>query len=338
MKSPGVASSPGVAPARPEASPRTGAGRNRRILAALLGAGVIATAAHAVGVEPARSIVAQREPTRATGDTRPPLHRAARGTAGSIRVVHATGALRAKPVRDAGTPVLVRVRAADDGSADTFTIEFLGAVEGTFDLLPLLETTDGRAPDAAALGDLRVEIFSQLPPVHGTDVFGLSAPGFDLRAHYTPVLGAIAAAWLAVPAIVLVRRWMRTPPPPPAPPAPPPSAAERLLAELHALDARLAQGESPDADARGRIELLLFRVLRERAPDLGGDRDAGGTPDPARDLARLRDDPRTATIVRAVEAWLHAPGPRDASAVATALAADIRNAASAPARAEGGRA
>ena len=203
-------------------------------------------------------------------------------------MVHATGALRAKPVRDAGTPVLVRVRAADDGSADTFTIEFLGAVEGTFDLLPLLETTDGRAPDAAALGDLRVEIFSQLPPVHGTDVFGLSAPGFDLRAHYTPVLGAIAAAWLAVPAIVLVRRWMRTPPPPPAPPAPPPSAAERLLAELHALDARLAQGESPDADARGRIELLLFRVLRERAPDLGGDRDAGGTPDPARDLARLR--------------------------------------------------
>lgn len=310
--------------------------REGRVLAALLASGAIAIATHAAFAEGANGRAPTREAVRSADDGTPPPHRAARGTAGSIRVVHAAGTLRAKPVRDASAPVLVRVRAADDGASGAFTIEFLGTVEGTFDLLPLLETTDGRAPDAAALGDLRVEIFSQLPPVHGTDVFGLSAPGFDLRAHYTPILGAIAAAWLAVPAIVLVRRWMRTPPPPPAPPASPPTAAERLLGELRALDARLAQGESPDAVARGRIELLLFRVLRERAPDLTTAPDGDGMPDPARDLARLRDDPRTATLVRAVEAWLHAPGPRDARAVAAALAADIRNAANAPARAEGG--
>ncbi|MFM1822268.1 MAG: hypothetical protein RI967_534 [Planctomycetota bacterium] len=305
--------------------------RIRRIFPRILAAGLVAGAACAIHAEGAPL----GGTARAADDDAPPSHRAARGTAGSIRVTHAAGALRAKPVRDANATVLVRVRQADDGAPDAFTIEFLGAVEGTFDLLPLLETTDGRAPDAAALGDLRVAIYSQLPPVHGTDVFGLSAPGFDLRASYTPIVGTVVAAWLAVPVIALVRRWMRTPPPPPAPPAPPPTAAERLLAELETLDARLAHGEAPDADARGRIELLLLRVLRERAPDLADGRDDGAMPDPARTLARLRDDPRTAGIVRAVEAWLHAPGPRDARAVAGALAVGIRNAATAS-PAEGG--
>ncbi len=255
----------------------------------------------------------------AADDGAPVRHRAARGATGSIGVVHPGAGLRAKPLRDTAAPVLARVTAT---GGDGFAIEYLGTVEGTFDLLPLLETTESRAPDAAALGDLRVEIFSQLPPGHGTDVFGLSAPGFDLSTHYTPVLGAIALAWIAVPAVAVARRLARRAPEPPAPAPRAPSAAERLLDEVRALESR-AGGDPPDAAACGRVELLLLRVLRERGVSV----DDGLRDDPARALVRLRDDPASAPLVRAVEAWLHAPGPRDARAVETALAADIRRAA-----------
>ena len=95
--------------------------------------------------------------------------RTARGTTGAIDVASAQP-LRAKAVRDSATPILVRVNALEAGR---YRIEYIGALEGTFDLAPLIEQTDGRAADA--LPDLRVEVYTQLPPNHGTDVFGLSA-------------------------------------------------------------------------------------------------------------------------------------------------------------------
>jgi hypothetical protein len=223
--------------------------------------------------------------------------RTARGTTGSLEVTSAAP-LRAKALRDAASPILVRVNAL---GGERYRVEYLGTVEGAFDLAPLIERADGRA--AEGLPDLRVEIFTQLPPNHGTDVFGLSAPGFSLSAHYSTALAAVVALWCAVPAYFLVRRLTRRRPAPPPPPARAPTVAERLFAIVDTARAR-----ELGIDERGRLELLLLQELRADA--------GGGATDPAhRSLAdattALRDDPHTARIVRAVEAWLHAPTTGD---------------------------
>lgn len=222
------------------------------------------------------------------------IARAARGSVGSIEVAYRDAPLRAKALRDANAPILVRVTALGN---ERYRIDYIGAVTGTYDLLPAIERADGRAPEG--LGALTVEIFSQLPPNAGTDVFGLSAPGFNFSAHYTTALWTVGLLWTAVPAFYLVRRAMRRTPTA-APVAPPrePTAAELLFAAVDA-----ARTRELTADERGQLELRLLQILR------------GGSPegDVASAITALRADPRTREIVRAVESWLHAPEGGDAA-------------------------
>jgi len=232
--------------------------------------------------------------------------RTARGTTGAIDIA-SPAPLRAKAVRDAASPVLVRVNAL---GGERYRVEYIGAVEGAFDLATLVEQADGRA--AQSLPDLRVEIYSQLPPNHGTDVFGLSAPGFSLAAHYSTVLWTAIAAWCAVPAYFIVRRAMRPKPVPAPPPAREPTVAERLLAIVD--DARTRE---LDANERGRLELLLLQELRAAA----GNQSAPSSLADA--TAALRDDPATARVVRAVESWLHAPTAGDRARALDAIDAEI---------------
>lgn len=217
--------------------------------------------------------------------------RTARGTTGAFEVTSGA-ALRAKALRDASSPVLVRV---NEIAPERYRIEYIGAVEGSFDVAALIERADGRAPEG--LPDLRVEIYTQLPPNHGTDVFGLSAPGFSLAAHYTTALTAIAALWVAVPAYFVARRALRKKPAPPAPAPRAPSVADRLFAIVDA-----ARTRELDTAERGRLELLVLQELRATG--------AHGR-DLADATAALRDDPHTAALVRAVESWLHAPTAGD---------------------------
>jgi hypothetical protein len=218
------------------------------------------------------------------------IQRTPRGTTGVIDISSNTP-IRAKAIRDTSSAVLVRVNPL---GGERYRIEYIGVIEGSFDLAPLIEQADGNP--ATALPALGVEIYSQLPPLHGTDVFGLSAPGFSLARHYTSVLGAIVVLWAAVPVWFIVRRLLRPKPPAPPLPAREPTVAERLFAIVDE-----ARGRELDAAERGRLELLLLRELR--------------TTDALRDLAdavrALRDDEATAAVVRAVEAWLHAPTAGD---------------------------
>ena len=246
------------------------------------------TSARAIGALLAASVVAAATAVASTHTAAEPP-RTARGTTGAVEITSAQP-LRAKALRDAASPVLVRVNAL---GGERYRVEYLGAVEGAFDLAPLIERTDGRA--AEALPDLRVEIYSQLPPNHGTDVFGLSAPGFSLAAHYSTALGAVIVLWAAVPAVAVVRRLLRPRPAPPAPAPREPTVAERLFAIVDA-----ARTRELDLDERARLELLVLRELRGAAG-------AGDLANLADAVATLRDDRHTARIVRAIEAWLHAP-------------------------------
>ncbi len=226
--------------------------------------------------------------------------RAPRGAVGSIEVVHESIELRAKATRDLTSPILVRVTPLGEGR---HRIDFIGSVEGAFDLLPYLEQVDGRpVASVVVAGEARTalaaEVFTQLPPGHGTDVFAAPPAGIGLREHYTTLLWLAGAAWVAVPAVVLIRRRLARPAPaPPAPAVAEPSIAERLFAAVDE-----ARTRDLDARERGALELRLLRVLRA---------------DDARSLAdavrTLRSDDRTASVVRAVEAWLHAPNAGEAA-------------------------
>ena len=253
-----------------------------------------------------------------SGETRA-IARAARGSVGSIEVTYRDAPLRAKALRDANAPVLVRVTALGD---DRYRIDYIGAVTGTYDLLPAIERADGRVPEGldAGTGSLSVEIFSQLPPNAGTDVFGLSAPGFNFSAHYTTALWTLGALWTAVPAFFLIRRAMRrTPPAAPVVAPREPTTAELLFAAVDA-----ARTRELTADERGQLELRLLQILRRGAPE----------GDVAAAITALRADQRTAATVRAVESWLHAPEGGDRTRALAEL--DALRARSSDAPAAGG--
>ena len=256
---------------------------------------------------------------RAQSDETRAVARAARGSVGSIEVTYRDAPLRAKALRDANAPVLVRVTAL---GGDRYRIDYIGAVTGTYDLLPAIERADGRVPEGldAGTGSLSVEIFSQLPPNAGTDVFGLSAPGFNFSAHYTTALWTLGALWTAIPAFFLIRRAMRRTPHA-APVAPPrePTTAELLFAAVDA-----ARTRELTADERGQLELRLLQILRRGAPE----------GDVAAAITALRADQRTAATVRAVESWLHAPEGGDRTRALAEL--DALRAKSSDAPAAGG--
>ena len=223
------------------------------------------------------------------GDPSPPT-RVARGTIATFEVDHPAGPLRAKALRDGASPVLVRVNPL---GGSRHLVECFGVVEGEFDLVPLLEQADGRPP--VDLAPLRVEVFTQLPPNPGTDLYGQPEPRLALEGRYRLLLAAVALAWIAVPIIAIVRRRLRRIEVAPiAPVASAPTALERMRSILD--EARQAP---LDTTQRGRLELLLLKALREAS---GG----GGTVADA--IARLRRDPHAAPLILEVERWLHAAG------------------------------
>ncbi|MFO0873892.1 MAG: hypothetical protein U0575_07960 [Phycisphaerales bacterium] len=188
-------------------------------------------------------------------------------------------------------------------------MEFIGAIAGDFDLRDLLEHADG-AP-ASDLAPLPVRIVSQLPPNHGTDLYGLAEPPFTLHGWYRRALLAIGIAWIAVPAVVLARRAMRRRAPEPAPAVePPPSLADLLRPLVEA-----ARSRRMSVAERGRLELLLYRFWGEHLVDLpravdDGDSRAHGASSRADVMAALRAHPESGRLLRAVEGWLH--GRREA--------------------------
>jgi hypothetical protein len=224
-----------------------------------------------------------------------------RGASGSVEVDHPGIAIRAKPVRDDGAPLTIRVIPLGAGRS---RVEYVGLVAGTHDLLPLLERTDGRGIDGVP--PIIVSVETQLPPDAGTDLYGRIGRELNVGTPYRAIMVAAAIAWCAVPAVVLVRRALRRRPAPTQTEGTrAPTAVERLLGEV----ARAREAE-PSVDARGRLELLLIQAVREAHGD-------GPGVDAAHGAARMRADPRTARAVAAVERWLHAPTPGDR---ATALA------------------
>ncbi len=240
----------------------------------------------------------------------PPLSRAPRGATGTLELSYDAAPLRAKPSSDLTAPVLVRV---NDITSKRYRVEYMGLVSGVYDLAPYLEQADGRPAIFAT--PLTVEIFTQLPPNHGTDVFGLSAPSFGFRAHYRELLIAIAVLWIAVPTVLVVRRFARKQPLAAIQPiASTPTLEEQLFALAHEAKARVLS-----VDERGQLELMLLRTLRSHVAD---GRDALNTPATlSAQTEALRRDASVGPVILAVERWLHAATEGEAREALQALEA-----------------
>lgn len=285
-----------------ESAARVGASRVQRgrlLLVAVVGTFAVCASARAPETQGLAGGGVQRV-------ARAEIH-AYRGTAGAIEVEHAGAALRAKAA-EPNAPVLVRVRPAP--RAGFFTIEYLGLRTGEFELTALVERVDGRP---AELGPIPIRFESRLPANAGTDVFGQRPEELDLRVWYREALVALAAAWLLVPVIVIVRRRLaRRPVEAVAMTSQEPTTIERLRAILSEAGER-----ELSVDGRARMELLLLRAMREQAPAAKSAREL------ATALASLRHGEVTGEVVRAVEAWTHAErcGAREQAVAAAASVA-----------------
>lgn len=237
--------------------------------------------------------------------TVPVLSRAARGTTGTLEISYDAAPLRAKATSDLTAPLLVRV---SELTPTRYRIEYMGLVSGAYDLAPYLEQIDGRAAKFAT--PLTVEIFTQLPPNHGTDVFGLSAPSFGIRGSYRTLLLAAGAIWVLVPiAVFAVRFARRTPSPTPSPVLREPSLSERLFVIVDE-----ARTRELTVDERGQLELLLLQTLRNATGNTLASPAAL-----AEATASLRRDPTHGPVLRAVERWLHAENAGEAQRALASL-------------------
>jgi len=225
---------------------------------------------------------------------------AARGIAGSIELKFSGPRLRADPAQTLSSPILARIaQSQPSGDAVFYRIEFIGTVAGSYDLRELLQNEDGSP--ATALPPLPVNIYTQLPPNHGTDVYGLADPPFTLVGWYREFMAAAVVLWVAIPILIITRRLLRRRVPPiSAPVVPPPSLADLLRPLVEAARAR-----AMTIAERGRLELLLYRYWRERLGITRGSQ--------AEVIATLRTHPQAGILLQAVERWLHQPEGGDAA-------------------------
>lgn len=200
--------------------------------------------------------------------------------------------LRASASQSPTSPIMVRV--FDTETPNHQRVEFIGAVAGAFDLRDFLEREDGRAI-GDDLPELPVVILSRLPANHTTDLYTNGETRLAWRVHYQEFLLVAAAIWIAVPVAALVVRVVRRRPRElSAETTPDPTPADQIRALLDA-----ARGRPLSIDERGRLELLVLRLLTD-------DTTATDASAVARAIHELREDPRTRDLVTAVERWLHA--------------------------------
>jgi hypothetical protein len=215
-----------------------------------------------------------------------------RGITGSISVHVPDGVLRARPDLALDDPLLVRIAASRPlpEGGHMFDLEYMGTEAGTHDLRTVLVFADGRPIDT--LPPIEVRIATHLGLNAPSDLDMTKTPPATLRGGYLMWLSILAALWIAVPVIVIVRRLLRHTPPEVLP-APPPTLADLLQPLV------LAASEGAlSIDEQARLELLLHRHWSQHLQlDMP----------PHEAIAVLRQHETAGVLLRAIEDWLHRP-------------------------------
>lgn len=191
------------------------------------------------------------------------------------------------------SPATLRIASVHrHGTAFRYDFEFCGLEPRTFDLREFLKRKDGSS--LADLSPIRVEVRSRLPPgqVQPHLLEHRPAPAIG---GYENLLFLAAAAWV-VGLAWLVRR-PRVAQASPRKNTPPPTLAERLRPAVEeAVAGRI------DPRALAELERMLLAYWRQRLHL------EEATAEEA--LAAIRKDDEGGRLLRALEAWLHAPEPK----------------------------
>lgn len=215
-----------------------------------------------------------------------------RGITGTISVLVPEGVLRARPDLALDDPLLVRIAASRPlpEGGHMFDLEYMGTEAGTHDLRTVLVFADGRPIDT--LPPIEVQIATHLGLDAPSDLDMTKTPPATLRGGYLTWVAILAALWIAVPVIVIIRRMLRRPTPE-VPPAPPPTLADLLHPLVHA-----ASEGALSIDQQARLELLLYRYWSQHLQlDMP----------PHEAIATLRQHDTAGVLLRAIEGWLHRP-------------------------------
>lgn len=229
----------------------------------------------------------------------PPLARAAdeppralRGVAQHLEIRGVTCTLRARPTDPRTAPVVVSVEA----SGDVQRLEVVGLRSGDVDLAEFLECSDGSRP--SGLPDLRVTFVATIPADAGLDLTTRSLPSVLLSLRPAWLWQALAAVWLAVPLLWALHRWVRWRASRPQPSVPEPIRLDALTELV------VTMGVRPlTIPERGTLELLTLRALLELRSA------SQSTTGNLYTEARL--DPQAASLLDALERWLHHPSTPD---------------------------
>lgn len=199
--------------------------------------------------------------------------------------------LRAKPIVDERTPIVVRIaQAFPHGTAGyRYDLEFFGTVPGPHDLRDYLERMDGS--DTGTLPAIPVEVLSLLPPGQ-VEPHPLDSRSLQRFGGYRFLATLALILWLWVLCGLILLGWRRQSAARQA--TRPPSLAELLRPRLQAaLENRLP------AVQYAELERMLLAFWQRR---LGL---ANVAPDEA--IRRIRDDAVAGPLLRQLETWMHSP-------------------------------
>lgn len=199
--------------------------------------------------------------------------------------------LRAKPIVDDLTPIVVRIgQVFPHGTAGfRYDLEFFGTVPGNHDLRTYLERLDGSGTDD--LPAIPVEIRTLLPAGQ-VEPHPLTSATVRRLGGYRFLATLAVIFWLWVLAGLLLLGWRRRSTT--ARENPPLSLAELLRPRLQAAwENRLQPAQYAELE-RMLVAFWQHRLGLQNLP-------------PAEAIRQIRLDPTAGPVVRQVETWMHSP-------------------------------
>lgn len=215
-----------------------------------------------------------------------------RGLSGTFRFQYAGGNLKPKAQREVDPRLIVRLRKTAP-NPNEYEAKFIGSVAGEYDLRDFIEREDGKP--LADLYPLKVNIESKLPVDRSSDLFSGSDFKADFRGGYQFIVGIGVFCWVAIPAVVLMRRYMnRKPQAVAVVESPPPTFAEQIRPLLEA-----AASGAITVPEQARLELLVYHYWKKRI--------ASANADLVEVMPAIRVHAVAGPLVSAIERWLHDP-------------------------------
>jgi hypothetical protein len=199
--------------------------------------------------------------------------------------------LIAKPLEDQRSPIVLRIeRASRHGTAFRYDLVYHGLEPGSFDLRNWLQRKDNSSMDGVPPipVEIRAAYAGPMRPVNE------STPGsVGLRGRYKTFMIALGVAWVVMLVVLILTRKRKA--------LPGVVVAPRTLADRLRTYVEKAARSGLTRDEQAELERLLLSFWRKREGLEGMEvSDA---------LAELRRRETPGALLRALEEWLHRPGP-----------------------------